>query len=165
MLRIQLNYTYRGRCGHDRMVVGFTTNYAISAYHHCCELEFRSWRGVLDTTLCVKVCQWLTAGRWFSPGTTVSPTNKTDCNDINEILLEVALTSMTLTLTYTAYQGLKIPQVRRPGLENLNFGLAVFPWKKPIGHAFNKIKTPLFSKRHVFNSNHMQVFVNCLLSL
>jgi hypothetical protein len=62
-------------------------------------------------------------------------------------------------------QGLKIPQVRRPGLENWNFGLAVFPWKKPVGHAFNKIKTPLFSKHHVFNSNHMQVFVNCLLSL
>jgi len=24
----------RGHCGHDRMVVGFTTTYAISAYHH-----------------------------------------------------------------------------------------------------------------------------------
>ena len=23
-----------GRHGHDHMVVGFTTNYAISAYHH-----------------------------------------------------------------------------------------------------------------------------------
>jgi len=30
----------RGRCGRDRMVVGFTTTYAISAYHHwCCWLE------------------------------------------------------------------------------------------------------------------------------
>jgi hypothetical protein len=27
-----------------------------------------SW-GVLDTTLCDKVCQTLVAGRWFSPGT------------------------------------------------------------------------------------------------
>jgi hypothetical protein len=26
-------------------------------------------RGVLDTTLCDKVCQWLTAGQWFSLGT------------------------------------------------------------------------------------------------
>jgi hypothetical protein len=25
-------------------------------------------RGVLDTTLCDKVCQWLATGRWFSPG-------------------------------------------------------------------------------------------------
>jgi hypothetical protein len=51
----------------------------------------------------------------------------------------------------------QIPQVRRLRLENWNFGLAVFPWKKPVGHAFigfDQIKTPLFSKRHVFNSNH-----------
>jgi hypothetical protein len=35
------------------MVVGFTTTYSISAYHHYgCEFESRSWRGVLDTTLC-----------------------------------------------------------------------------------------------------------------
>jgi len=45
-------------CGRDRMVVGFTTIYAISAYHHSRrKLEFRSWRSVLDTTLCDKVCQ------------------------------------------------------------------------------------------------------------
>jgi hypothetical protein len=31
--------------------------------------------------------------------------------------------------------------------------------------AFNKIKTPLFSKRHVFNSNHMQVFTNSIVSI
>jgi hypothetical protein len=42
----------------DRMVVGFTTIYAISAYHHLsCEFEYRSWRGVLNTTLCDKVYQ------------------------------------------------------------------------------------------------------------
>jgi hypothetical protein len=33
---------------------------------------------VLDTTLCDKICQWLAAGRQFSPGTPVSSTNKTD---------------------------------------------------------------------------------------
>jgi hypothetical protein len=27
----------------------------------------RSCRGVLDTKLCDKACQWLAAGRWFSP--------------------------------------------------------------------------------------------------
>ena len=44
---------FRGRCGRDRMVVGFTTTCTISVYHqYCCELEPRSWRGVLDTTLC-----------------------------------------------------------------------------------------------------------------
>jgi hypothetical protein len=29
-----------------------------------------AWLGVLDTTLCDKVYQWLAAGLWFSPGTT-----------------------------------------------------------------------------------------------
>jgi hypothetical protein len=68
------------------MVVEFTTTCAISAYYHkSCEFEPRSWQGVLDTTLCDKVCQW------FSPGTSVSSTNKTDCHQITEILLKVAL--------------------------------------------------------------------------
>jgi len=29
-----LQYPYRGHRGRDRMVVGFTTTYEISAYHH-----------------------------------------------------------------------------------------------------------------------------------
>jgi len=48
-----------GCCDCDRMVVGFTTTYAISAYHHqSCNFKPRSWRGDLDTTLCDNVCQW-----------------------------------------------------------------------------------------------------------
>ena len=44
--------------GRDRMIVGFTTTCAISAYHHnCYEFEPRSWQGVLDTTFCDQVCQ------------------------------------------------------------------------------------------------------------
>jgi hypothetical protein len=42
-------------------------------------------RGVLDTTLCDKVCQRVLAGLRFYPGTPVSSTNKTD-HDITEIL-------------------------------------------------------------------------------
>ena len=38
-----------------------------------CEFESRSWQGVLDKTLCDKICWWLAVGRWFSPGTPVSP--------------------------------------------------------------------------------------------
>jgi hypothetical protein len=42
----------RDRRARDRMVVGFITTCAISAYHHYSyELEHRSWRGELDTTL------------------------------------------------------------------------------------------------------------------
>jgi hypothetical protein len=59
----------------------------------------RSWRGVLEITLCDKDCQWLAVGRWFSPGTPVSSANKTDHHDKTEILLKVALNTITLTLT------------------------------------------------------------------
>jgi hypothetical protein len=73
----------------------FTTTCAISAYHHwSCEFESRSWRCVLDTTLC-DACQLLATGRWFSP---IASTNKTDGHDITKILLKVALNITTLTL-------------------------------------------------------------------
>jgi hypothetical protein len=89
---------YMGRYDRDRVVVGFTTTYAIGAYHHQqYEFESRSWRGVLDTTLCDKVCQCLATSRWFSPSTPNSSTNKTNCHDIAEILLKVALNTITLT--------------------------------------------------------------------
>ena len=42
----------------------------------------------------LKVCQWLTTGRWFSPSTPVSSTNKTDRHDITDILLSVALNTI-----------------------------------------------------------------------
>ena len=38
------------------------------------------------------------AGRWFSLGTPVSSTNKTDHPDITDILLKVALDTITLPL-------------------------------------------------------------------
>jgi hypothetical protein len=40
---------------------------------------------VLNAILCDKVCQGHAAGRWFSPGTLDSSTNKTDCHNITEI--------------------------------------------------------------------------------
>ena len=80
------------------MVVGFTTACAIIAYHHLsCEFEPRSWRGVLDTTLCDKVYQWLATSQWFSQGTPIFSTNKNDCHDITEILLKVALNTINQT--------------------------------------------------------------------
>jgi hypothetical protein len=60
-------------------------------------------RGVLDTTLCDKICQWLATGRWFSPGTVVSSTNKTDDHDITEILLKVALNTIKPTNHFQQY--------------------------------------------------------------
>jgi hypothetical protein len=49
---------------------------------------------MLDT-LYDKVCQLLSTGQWFSPGTPVSSTNKTDHQDITEILLKLALSTLT----------------------------------------------------------------------
>ena len=58
---------------------------------------------VLNTTVCDKVCEWLVAGRWFSPGTLVSFTNKIDHKDIAETFLKVALISITVTLSKLQY--------------------------------------------------------------
>jgi hypothetical protein len=43
-------------------------------------LRGNTWRGVLDTTLYEKVCQWLVTGRWFSP----ISSNKVTLNPINQ---------------------------------------------------------------------------------
>jgi hypothetical protein len=82
----------------DRVVVGFY-NYLCNR----CLSPLKLWvrtplkRGVLNATLCDKVCQWLATGQWFSSGTPVSFTNKTDCHDITETLLKVVLNTITLT--------------------------------------------------------------------
>ena len=49
---------------------------------------------VMCTTSCDKVCQWLATGRWFSPGRSVSSTNKTDLHDITKTLLKLALSTI-----------------------------------------------------------------------
>jgi len=87
-------YIDKGCHGCDHMVVEYTTTLYLC--NQCLSpLTLWAWiplrRGVLNTTLCDKVFQWLTAGRWFSPGTTVSSSNKTDRHHITEILLEVVL--------------------------------------------------------------------------
>ena len=76
------------------MVVGFTTTYAISIYHHgCCEFESRSGRGVQYYDAIKFVSDLRQVGGFlqvlrFPP---VSSTNKTDRHDIAEILLKVVL--------------------------------------------------------------------------
>jgi hypothetical protein len=42
-------------------------------------------------------CQWLATDGWFSLGSPVSPTNKTDHHYITEILLKVALNTIRQT--------------------------------------------------------------------
>ena len=50
-----------------------------------------------------KDSQWLEKGRWFSPGTPGSSTNKTDHNDIAEILMKVALNTINQNINVLTY--------------------------------------------------------------
>ena len=78
-------------------------SYGSWIYDYLCNnfLPLKLWvwilfrQGVLDTTLFDKVCQRLATGLWFSPGSLVSSTNKTDRHDITEILLKVVLNTIT----------------------------------------------------------------------
>jgi hypothetical protein len=51
----------------------------------------------------IQHCQRLAKSRWFSPGTPVSSTNKTDRHDITETLLKVALNTITLNQKQTSF--------------------------------------------------------------
>ena len=93
----------------------FVTLYGSWIYNYLCNqclspIKLWDWiplvASVLNTALCDEVCQWLAADQWFSPGTLVSSTNKTDHHDITEILLKVVLNTITLTLNiiYSIYK-------------------------------------------------------------
>ena len=68
----------RGCCDSCRMLVGFLITCSGKVY-----------------SLQHDVIKFVSAtGRWFSPGTPVSSTNKTDCHYLTEILLKVALSTI-----------------------------------------------------------------------
>ena len=87
--------TIKNRRGRDRI-----GSWMYNCPWNMCLSPLKLWvrtplrRGVLDTTLCDKVCQLLASGLWFSPGTLVSSTNKTDRHEIAEILWKVALSTI-----------------------------------------------------------------------
>jgi len=90
---------------HSIFVVIDITSFHLSNLWNQCLSPLTLWvripfrRGVLDTTICDNIyfCQWLVVGRWFSPGTPVSSTNKTDRQDITELLLKVEINTIALT--------------------------------------------------------------------
>jgi hypothetical protein len=82
-------------------IPSISTKRIITSHHISLNIKTRSWhmalptRGsVLDTTLCVKVCQWLETGRWFSLCLLVSSTNKTDRQEITKILVKVVFNTI-----------------------------------------------------------------------
>ena len=95
----------RGRRGRDRMVVGFTTTCTISACHHfSCEFESRSGEVYSIQHYVIKFVSDLCQVGGFFPGTPVSFANKTDCHEITEILLKVALNTITSsTIPFVVY--------------------------------------------------------------
>jgi hypothetical protein len=55
---ISILMQFWGGCGRDRMLVGFTTTYAISVYHHKrCKFESRSGEVYAIQLYVIKVCQ------------------------------------------------------------------------------------------------------------
>jgi hypothetical protein len=86
-------------CSYSSWIYNYLRNKCLSPLYRC-EFESHSWRDVLDSTLCDKVFQWLATGQWFSPGTPVFSTNKTDSHDITEILLKVAPNTITTNNPY-----------------------------------------------------------------
>jgi hypothetical protein len=86
-----------GHRGCDRMVVGFTTTVPIttkvvSSNPDHGEVYIYIY---LIQHYVIKIVS--ATGQWFSPGTPVSSTNKTDSHDITEILLKVALNTINQT--------------------------------------------------------------------
>ena len=72
-----VNKIGRGRRVRDRQVVGFTTIYAISAYHHwCCEFESQPGRGVQNYVMKFVVEQSVVFSGvlWFPPPIKVTTT-------------------------------------------------------------------------------------------
>jgi hypothetical protein len=59
---------------YDSWIYNYLCNQCLSPPTLCVQILFR-W-GVLDTTLCNQVWQWLAAGQGFSPSTLVSSAKK-----------------------------------------------------------------------------------------
>ena len=96
----------------DHMVVGFTTTYAISAYHHwCCEFESRSARGVQHYV--IKFVGDLQQIGGFLRVIRFPPPIKTDRHDITQILLKVAVNTIKKNKKNTA-----IYQYTNPRIDN-----------------------------------------------
>ena len=82
------------------MVVGFTATYAISDYHHsCCEFESRSGEVSSIQHYVIKFVSDLRQVGGLLGYTGFPPTIKLDRHDITEILLNVALNTITLYIT------------------------------------------------------------------
>ena len=117
LFKLSCHYTCKGLSwswSHGSWIYNYLCNQCLSPLMLWVQIPLR-W-GVLDTTLC-DICQWLVTGLWFSP---VPSTNKIDRHDITEILLIVALNTITLTLF-----------IKHASLKNLLFVWYWFNYNNP----------------------------------
>ena len=116
--RYYFNMWKGGRRGRDCMVVGFTTIYAISTYHHYrCEFESISGQVYSIQHCVIKFVSDLRQVGGFLLVPRFPPPMKTDCHDIPEILLKVTVNTLTLTLSQIYAKACKIQSF-----------MAVLPW-------------------------------------
>ena len=91
---ISLSKKQWGHRSRDRMVVGFTTTYTISAYHHlCCELKPSSCKVYSIQHYVIKFVSDLRQLGGFHQVLLFPSPNKTH-HDITEIFLKVALNTI-----------------------------------------------------------------------
>jgi hypothetical protein len=131
----------------------------------------RSGRGVQHYV--IKICQWLAAGRWFSPVTSVSSSKKTECHYIAEILLKVVLNTIKpnqIKHILYMYMGYHIMLYTSPwaGITNrtkiiFNHCSADKTLYIPLYSTY-KIGQKLFLLIQVKRSNHVQKVHNAIFS-
>ena len=123
------------------------------------------WRGVLDTTLGDKVYQCHVECRGFSTGTPVSSTKHVDCHDVTEILLKVALSTITLTI-HIPHNQIKIRQ-HGPSQQNVPLWL-LFSKTEPEGIKWLVIMLNESVLQCIpgVGSNHVgRITINCQLNI
>jgi hypothetical protein len=97
------NHLYEGPSwswSHGSWLYSYLCNQCLSSLMFWVQISIKA----RCTILCYKVFQWHATGRWISPGSLVSSTNKTDRHDITEILLKVALNILHILIV--AHKGL-----------------------------------------------------------
>ena len=109
------------------MVVDYLCNQCLLPLTFRVRIQLRP--GLLDTTLCDKVCQWLATNLWFSPGTIVSSTNKTHRHDMTEILLKMALITTLLIPQFNNEKMLLSTCIQFPFLTISSYSFT-FYWKQ-----------------------------------
>jgi hypothetical protein len=95
LILLQISYQNGGPTwlwSHGSWIYNYLCNQCLSPLTLRVRIPLR--QGLLNITLCDKVCNWHVAGRWFSQ---VSSTNTTNHHDTAEILLKVALNTIILT--------------------------------------------------------------------